>query len=207
MSSTTAVAICNDALVRLGIAISNKITALGDGTKLSDLCNQVYDESLEQELRAHAWNFAKARVQLATSTAATTVSGFDFLYERPSDFLRTLRLHDSDADVGRLKYEMIGTRIATDSNQAYLTYVQDQTDVTTFDPLFRNVLSWRIAAELAIAVTGSTRIMDEMWKGYRRAVRKARSVDAIEDFPEEQPESSWSAIRGQGRSTDWGVGD
>lgn len=361
MADTTAVSLCNSALMELGVAASNFITALSDGTRNSDYCGQAYDESLEQELRAHNWNFAKSRVKLSeadmgtwavaqegthvfgdaaaadskhagllflntagaqmkqvrinvaaftasgiaaakiytdvsgspavqvggdsdsqtisatgevkftwssnipalaagtsywcivsndddttlnvtlddvtdqganyasgkhdtltsiadasgTFTAADEwrfevllepLSGFDFLYSLPSDYLRVVAAYDSDADTGDMRYELVDGKLATNSNQVFLTYIRDEATVTNFDPLFRDALVFRIARKLAVPVTGSRTILAEMRQEYNAAIRRARSVDAIEDYPEQFPESSWTAARRSSRSTDWGVG-
>jgi hypothetical protein len=358
MATYTSVDISNDALFRLGIAYSSKITALSDGTKYSDLCGQFYAKAVDQELRRHAWNFAKSRAKLSTcetatwATAASTgeefgdaaeanakyigllfpattagelkqvsinvatytasgavvarlyknnsgspgdqiggdsdsqtisatgeydftwssniptvakatsywvvlanaddttlnctldviadagtsyasgahdtvtsiadgsgsfsasydwrisvqlnpLSGYDYLYDLPSDFLRMITVCGSDWDADSIPYELTDRKLACDSTTAYITYIRQETTVDNFDPLFMDVLAWRLARDLAISVTASAPLRREMGEEYKRAVRQAMAVDAIEDFPEQFPADSWITARGGSQEDDW----
>lgn len=185
------VGICNSALIKIGAA---RITSLTEGTKNANLCNEQYGKLREAELRAHTWNFAKSRVKLSQITG-DPVSGFDYRYQLPADWLRTIDVFDSDTDRGDLQYEIKGDRLLTDAVDAYLIYIRDVDNPNEMDPLFRETLAWRLAAELAIPIASSGTLHDRMSRGYSGAVLRARSADAIEDFPAEFPVSPWVAAR------------
>ena len=63
------------------------------------------------------------------------------------------------------------------------------------DATFREALAWKIASDLAVPITQSSTVLNEMRDGFRTALIKARSVDAFEDFADEMPESDWITAR------------
>ena len=185
------VGICNSALIKIGAA---RITALTEGSKNANLCNEQYAKLRDAELRGHDWNFAVARAKLA-QIAGTPPSGFDYWYQLPSDWLRTIAVHASDADTGDLKYEIKGDRLLSDAVDVYLVYIRQVTDPNEMDTLFREALAYRIAAELAIPIAASGTLHDRMLRNYRDAAMRAKGVDAIEDYPKRFPQSAWVSAR------------
>ena len=188
------VGICNSALIKLGVSSRRLITALTEGTKNANLCNEQYGKLRDAELRKHLWNFAKERVKLSQITG-DPVSGFDYRYQLPSDRIRTIAVHDNDADLGTVRYEIKGDRLLSDAPEIWLTYVKQETDPNIMDPLFREVLATRLAAELAIPIASSRTIKADMNAEYRSIKRTARSADSMEDFPQEFPVSPWISAR------------
>jgi len=65
MAVTTSVDICNSALIKIGEAM---ISALGDGTKASDLCNEIYAKRRDEVLQVFPWNFAVKELRLIAET-------------------------------------------------------------------------------------------------------------------------------------------
>jgi hypothetical protein len=69
------------------------------------------------------------------------------------------------------------------------------TDPNVMDPAFRETLAWALAFDLAIPITQSSTTREQMAHGLRDALSKAKSVDAIEDFPETTPDTAWAVER------------
>jgi hypothetical protein len=183
--------ICNSALIKLG---ATTITALDDGSANANRCNEQFDKLRDSLLRQHTWNFAVGLVQLAELTTAPAF-GYDNAYQLPSDFLRAITVHDNDAGAGGIQYRISGQKLHADASAVYLRYVKIVTDPNVMDPLFRESLSWFIASDICMAVTQSTTLMEAMDRGFRRSIVNARAVDAIEDYPESWPQSSWVTER------------
>ena len=181
------VGICNSALIKIGAA---RITSLTEGSKNSNLCNEQYDKLRESELRGHTWNFAKTRAKLAR-ISGKPVSGFEYHFQLPIDFARLITAFDNDADAGSLFYEIRGSRLLSNSSDAYITYVRNITDPNDMDAVFREALAYRLAGELAIPIASSGSLHDRMMRGYVAALRRAKSADAIEDYPAQFPSSPW----------------
>ncbi len=185
------VGIANSALIKLGASV---IMSFTEGSKNANLCNEQYVKRRDALLRAHNWNFAMARFNLAQLDDAP-VFGFDFAYQLPSDWLRTVQVSDNDAGVGRVVYRIEGLTILSNASDIFLRYIKQVTDPNEMDAAFREVLAWDLAVDLAQPITQSTSTQQEMKRGFAQALSQAASVDAFEDFPEEFPESDWVSAR------------
>ena len=185
------VGICNSALIKLG---ASTIMSLTDGSKNANLCNEQYDKLRDDLLRTHPWNFAIRRAKLA-QLSEVPAFGFAHAYQLPAEWLRTVTVHDNDAGAGAVRYRIEGRRILADAPDIWLRYVAAVDDPNEMPIAFREALAWRIAADLAQAVTQSSTVQEAMLQGFRPALATAKSIDAIEDYPPEPPPSSWVIAR------------
>lgn len=185
------IGICNSALIKLG---ASTIMALTDASKNARFCNEQYEKVRDDLLRAHPWNFATKRAKLARLAAAPAFQ-FAYGYQLPADWLRTVSVHDNDAGTGAVVYRVEGRTLLSDATDLYLRYVGTVDDPNDMPVSFRETLAWRLAADLSQAVTQSTTVQEAMLRGFDRSMVMARSVDAIEDFPEYPPESAWITER------------
>ena len=181
------VGICNSALIKLG---ASTIMSLTDGSKNANLCNEQYDRLRDDLLRAHPWNFAMKRAKLAQ---LSTEPAFQFAhaYQLPADWLRTVSVHDNAAAAGAVHYRIEGRSILANASGIYLRYVGVIDDPNDMPVSFQEAFAWRLASDLAQAVTQSTTVQEAMLQGLRPALATAKSIDAVEDFPEAQPQSDW----------------
>lgn len=192
--------ICNSALVELG---EPRITSLTESSKPARECAEHYAEQRDLELRAHLWNFAAARVKLAKLSTAPAF-GFDNQFQLPADWLRTVTVHNNDGGYGTVRYKIEGRKILSDAEDIYLRYVRRIEDPDEMTPDFREALAARLARKLAVSLAKSNQIREQMVNWHRRVIMLARSIDAIEDYPEQMPESSWVTARHRGRGDTWG---
>ena len=183
--------ICNEALSEIGAA---SILALDQDDKNARECNKRYASLRDKLLRAHPWNFAVARAKLGQLSAAPTYE-FDFAYQLPSDWLRILSVHDNDAGVGPVEYRIEGRKVLSGAGELWLRYIRRVTDPNTFDELFTEALIFRLAWALARPLTQSGTLEELKRKAFEAVMRKARGVDAQEDFAEALPEGSWVTDR------------
>ena len=72
--------------------------------------------------------------------------------------------------------------LLTDESTAKILYVGKITDTAKFDSMFIDVLTAKLAAELAYPVTGSVNLQTQMEKIYSAKLSEARSVDGQEGF-------------------------
>ena len=183
---TSVVQICNLALQKLG---ASHIVSLTEDSKGARECNLAYEPVRDAELRAHTWNFAKARVVLAPDSTAPPF-GFDYQFTLPSDFLR---LHPVDEETD---WTIEGNKLLTnDGDTLNLGYIKRVTDPNIFDSTFVEVLAARLAMELAEPITQSNTKKDFAVKEYKRALLEARRVNAIENVSVEPPTDRWISVR------------
>lgn len=184
--------IWNDAGIKLGR--QQVVMDENENTPFANLCKEQYDKSREELLREHSWNFSTHRAKLAQLTDVPAFE-FDHAYQLPTDWFRTISVHDNDAGDGAVEYRTEGRTLASNADELYLRYVRDIADVGIMDPSFRRALGWQLALDVALAFTQSNSVFDRMAAGLGEAISTAKSIDAIEDFPEREPESSWITVR------------
>lgn len=185
---TSVVGICNSALIKLG---ASTIMSLTDGSRNANLCKEQYHKLRDALLRSHNWNFAVARQKLAKTSGAPAF-GFANKFQLPADWLRTISVHGGG---GEGAYRIEGRSLLSDSAEIYLRYVAVVENPNQMDAGFREALAWRLAIDLAMAVTQSASAQRQMEEGFKNAILRARSADAVEDFVDPMPESGWVQAR------------
>lgn len=191
---TSETEIANIALTRLG---HFEITALTENTKAGRLCNRHYVLCRDSTLRAHPWNFAIKRVDLA---ASVTTPPFEYTYQfpLPADFLKIIRTEDESAiltDDYRLESTSDGVCLLSNSDTVAIEYIARITDVSHFDALFVDVLAQRIAMEVCMPLTDNATLYKNVSDIYQMKLREARSVDAQEGTPRELVVDTWLNAR------------
>ncbi len=193
----------NFGLRRIGASI---ITSLADGSPSANAANDVYTEIRDDLLRSHNWNFATKRLKLAQSST-TPIFEFDYGYPLPSDWIRTVSVHDNDAGHGTILYRMEQINgqnsIVTSSDEVWLRYVFRITDPNLMTADFRMALSYLIAGLLAIPLASSNTLSDRFQKKADSTIARARSSDALGSFPELRPRGSWASSRGARRRNEF----
>lgn len=165
-----------------------------DDTRNARAIAAVYDAMRDAVLRAHPWNFAMTRASLpALSTAP--VWGFANRFQLPADFIRFAGTEQDDPG-----YQIEAGCILTDAAAPLnIRYVARVTDTGRFDDLFVEALACRIAAQVAMRLTGSPSIRDAAMADYKAAIAEAKGADGQENPPETYPEDDWMIAR----EADW----
>lgn len=175
------------------------ITSITDGTKTANVASDIYEELRDNLLRSHPWNFATKRVQLARSATAPTFE-FDYAYVLPSDWLRTISVHDNDAGSGTLfnRMEQVGSQLVlvASSEQVYLRYVARVEDPNLMALDFRRALEVSLARDFAIPLASSNTLYEALSRRADRDLMQARSTDSMGSPPEQRPRGSWASSRG-----------
>lgn len=186
--------ICNLALTRLG---HFEITALSENTKAGRLCNRHYALCRDSTLRAHPWNFAIRRVDLAVSS---DTPAFEYTYQLalPADFLKVIRTEDESAnyvDEYRIEGSSGGLMLLSNSDTVAIEYIAKVTDVAQFDALFVDVLAQKLAMELCVPLTDNATLYKNISEIYQTKLREARTVDAQEGTPRNIIADEWVMAR------------
>lgn len=197
---TAKVDIMNKAINLLGEAYINSPT---QAVKAASRANQEYDLVRDACLRAHPWNFATKRRQLAAN-ANSPVSHWTYAFPLPADCIRVLSVSDSDLDyVGEEgpKWE-IGLHgdsnlrcVFFDSDECYVRYTMRITDENIFDPLFVKAFAASLAAEIAYSLTQDRSIVNDMMGIYNMFMRQAKSVDSQEGGHNTVIDDEWLKAR------------
>lgn len=191
--AVSVVQLCNMALARIR---AQPIAALNEGSTESIACSTFYEISRDAALRDHAWNFATRRRTLADT--GSTVDGWAYCYAYPSDCLMARKIHNPYGN-DRIPFEVAttdsGMVVYTDLAAAELVYTRRVTDLDLCDPQFLEALSWKLAADVALSVTGSKDLMQVALTMYRNILSQAQTADANEGEEEEARPASWLESR------------
>lgn len=189
---------------------AKRILSLSDSVGSAGIAADVLDSEREDLLRDGVWNFAVTRVQLGQLTT-NPAFGYARAYALPSDCDRVISVHDNDAGLGSLPYKLESVVqpdgsyinvLATNANAVFLRYCRSVTDPNLMSASFRQVLILRLAKIFAIAIAKSNALFSALKEEEDTALRRAKSIDGIEDYPEKLPEGTWSRSR---RAYGWRV--
>jgi hypothetical protein len=193
----SAVSIGNAGLLKLG---ASAITSLTDLSAEAKAINSCFERLRDAELRAHPWKFAIQRFSLGRLTEVPAF-GYSFQYQLPATYLALVEIHDQWCwdDDWQSTYKIEGQKILTDiTSPLKMRCVVRIDSPGLFDPLFDEVLSCRIATELAARIKQDDGSKDRLLRDYTMALREARRVDAIERSPEPLRDTSWITERYRG---------
>ena len=188
---SSVVDICNRALQKLG---ASRIVSLTENNVSARACNLAYEPVRDAELRAHTWNFAVKRVELAADATAP-VYGYAYAYTLPSDCLRLLK-NDHQENFYSSLWKLEGRKILTDESAPLpIRYVYRVTDTTIFDAIFTEMVASKMAYEMCEELTQSNAKKEAAAADYKSAMREARKINAFENLPAEQETDSWITVR------------
>jgi hypothetical protein len=167
------VEISSNALRLLG---DDPITSFSDDTERARLVNAIYEEMRDEVTRAAVWNCCKAR-QVLASLSETPAFGWAYYHQLSADCLRVVDVLSGDTSID---HAIEGRRLMTDVSSVNLIFLKRVTDPNEFDSLFISAYTARIAAELALPISGSNTVATAMWTGYDKKVKEARTIDSQE---------------------------
>jgi len=199
---TSKVEICNVALTTyLGEGTINSLT---EGSPAAVQCNLHYDRCLRGLLEWHWWEFAKERQVLAEVTNdRDTIWGYK--YQRPADALAIRWVNtaeDARAAIALGKSpdtprEITQTAIYSDVQTAVCEYTALKEDPALFTQSFRDALSARIAAAIAMPITQNGRLASEAMRASQYLAEVAAMNDDSESEATAYAETaSWLQARG-----------
>ncbi len=175
--------LCNLALANLG---QPPISAIGDNSKESQTFRQVYDPILDEVLREFDWPFA--RVTAALVASASTVTGWSYVFTKPSAAL-AIRSVFSDASVAKpaaIDFEVSGSLLASSGATSYVTYTKRVTDPAEWDPAFVTALSYRLAEAMGPGISADEATVNRCAIKYRERLSEAKRMNTGKRTPKDR---------------------
>ena len=174
------VSICNQALSLVGSLSNNgnivePLTSLDDNTKEAKLCKLNYEPVRDAVLSEHDWSFATRWEDLPAS-ADPSPGEYPNEFPLPSDVLTVLFVgldyrHQEN-------WQVENNAIRTDAQTCRCQVIYRVTDTSKFSALFTQALVARLAGELAIPITNSRTLMENLFQMYGEKVKLASSRDS-----------------------------
>ena len=94
-----------------------------------------------------------------------------------------------------VRHRLEGQSLQSDAEDLYLRYVARIEDPNAMTSDFRELLAIALARELAVPIANSNSLEQRLDARFRDVLRRARSVDSLDDQPETMPEGSWVTVR------------
>lgn len=171
-------AICNLALAKVG---DIAILSLNDPTPEARFCNLFYDQTVNELLSLHQWNWATSFVRLS-QTATPPDIAWSYSYLLPVDFGRIITFNAFSPAMPRPTYQLGIGLLYTEESVAEISYVRELTDPDSFDAMFIELLAVRIGSKLARPLAGSLDIEKTLLAEFNRQLNEARRIDASQNF-------------------------
>ena len=182
-STLTEVDLANMALTMLG---QQPISALTDSNNRAVMANQRYADVRDTVLRAHPWNCALKRDSLAKREDAPDW-GYDNIFVLPSDFVRLVSIEDPtqkySLEAGNAEdASSDGNDIVllTDASSMNIRYVYQLTSVPKMDHTLKHAIATRLAAELAMAISGDSGKESFLMEKYQSMLMQAQWEDSMQ---------------------------
>lgn len=193
---TSEVLIANRALTKLGEA---RIISLLDTSKAATTLNSMFATVRDDELRAHRWNFAKARAALPALTDKPSF-GFTNAFQLPADFLSLIQIGNllvyPRMDTRGL-FSIEGRQILTDMGAPLqVRYTRRIEEPNLFDASFIEAFACRLALESCETLTQSQTKYDRIAGMYQFAINRAVRANAIERPSQAIADDTWLEARG-----------
>ncbi len=177
--------ICSSALIKLG---QEPIADLTSDTKSIRLCNARFATVRNSVLESYEWGCATRTVELAAAADVTIDFDWAFAFHPPADLLKIVRGETWFED-----YEMFSGILYADTNPFRMKYIWKNTNVASYTYSLAECIAWRLAADIAYAMTNSQPTAAAMLQGYELELKNARYSDAHKKTP--QPLISEDFIR------------
>lgn len=181
------VAICNAALYAIG---ATPIDNFDESTDAARICKARWPKIRDAVLRAHKWNCATRRAELARLAAAPAF-GWSYQYQLPVDCVRVLEMSE---DVSFLVENGV---LLTDNSTAKIKYIsngQPAGDLLS-DALLDEAFAARMAAELAVSLKQSKALHEQMLTTYGMKISEAAGIDGMEGTPADTSDDTLIADR------------
>jgi hypothetical protein len=198
MAQVTEISICNQGLGWLG---ANLITSFDDISKESNLCEANYHQLRDAVLEIGEWSFAMKRAELPQLGDNELTLGYSYAYQLPSDCIRVVKVTPDNlySDVDGMQWELEDRKILSDQGSCFIRYIARIEDPQRFSPGFVNALAYRIASELAIPITRSRALQEQMFSLYEKRADEGLGLDGMQGRSRRM-RASWSHKSRRGSS-------
>lgn len=172
------VSICNQAISWVG---GNPITSLDDNSTEAKLCKANYAPLRDAVLEAADWSFAKRRYKLNQDTE-TPAFGYQYQFTVPAEVMRVIKpfrgsVTGSGFGEKSLEWAFEDRKVLINLAEVYILAIARVEDTNKFSRAFEQALAARIAADIAIPITASKTVMNDMFTLYEKKLDIATATD------------------------------
>ena len=166
--------ISNSALARIG---EPPIMSLDDNTPRARACKREFELAVREVSRRHVWKTLKGRTEL-TELSTEPEFGWDAQYQLPSDFIRIVRLNGYDTDFVQDLYDIEGSVLLTDADEAKIEYIKYVEDTSQYDDMLVECVTLNLAYRIGTQILQDQNLSETNRLRYEQAIRSARKIDS-----------------------------
>lgn len=190
--------IYNGALTILG---ERKLASETENREPRYRLDDVWDnDMIRRVLQMGQWKFAKRTVELEASPSVTPSFGYQYAFDRPTDFVRTIAFcSDEYFNQPLTRYENEASWWFADVEKVYVAYVSDDeqwgSDLSLWPENFTEMVEHYMAMKVGPRLAGidiSDKTLARWWKGW---LAEAKATDAMEAPAKFPPKGGWSRSR------------
>ncbi len=191
------------ALLNLSV---EKLSGISEDIEPRHVMDRVWDNQLrDRVLQMGQWNFATRSVKLESSTSTTPTFGYQYAFDKATDFVRTIGVcQDEYFNVPLTRYVDEASWWFSDLDPIYVRYISNDTsygyDYSLWPPNFSEFVEYYMAYKTGGRIKGQYDIK-ALKESMKEALKAARSTDAMESPARFSPLGSWARSR-QGRRGD-----
>ena len=167
---------------------------------------EVYSETVDYCLEQGYWNFASRSVQIDSSTDIEPVFGYSYVFERPTDWIRTVTVSGGENLYPLQDYLDEKSLWHANVDPLYVQYISNDSsyglDLTAWPETFSGFVACELARRVSMRSNGGRDEYQELGQRVKRYLADARSKDAMNNSVAYPPEGRWTRAR---RS--WGGGE
>ncbi len=169
------VLIVSNAFVLLGKGPIQSIAQLDTGNVVESAASTIYDSILPGLLSERPWRFALKQFNLNRLSEKPMITNeWSYIYQLPSDYLSAYRVYPNT----QKGYAIYDDKLYSNSEKVYLEYMYSA-DETKFTPNFTLLLTYSLAANIAMTVTQQVSLAQLWEKKREQQMSIAAAVDAL----------------------------
>lgn len=180
---TDKLSLYNGALIKIG---QPRLAELSDQGKSRRALDFTYDKTVKACLEAGYWNFAMRFAKATASPSASTTYGYQFVFDKPDDWLRTAAVTvDEYGRVPLLDYDDRADFWLADLETIYVRFVSIDEDygldLGRWPESFVDYVECCLAVAICEEITGSNTKMADLEKKRDKAWKKASNRDVMNE--------------------------
>ncbi|KPK74190.1 MAG: hypothetical protein AMJ84_00415 [Acidithiobacillales bacterium SM23_46] len=185
----------------LSILGERKLASLTENREPRYKLDDIWDnELIDRVLKMGQWKFAKRTVQLEASPSVTPSFGYQYAFDRPADFIRTIAFcQDEYFDRPITRYENEASWWFCDSEVIYVAYVSNDEqwggDLALWPSNFTEMVEHYMAMKVAPRLAGIDISDATLLRWWKQWLAEAKATDAMEAPAKFPPKGGWARSR------------
>ena len=203
---TTQLELYNDALIEIG---ERTLSSLSENREPRRVLDAVYSNVVAECLEAGQWTFAVRTIQIDADPNLTTDFGYNNVFTKPDDWVRTIGLSDSEyVDLPLNSYKDEGGYWLADVDPLYVSYVSNDTsyglNLGLWPASFSKYVVLSLAQAICRRITSNKADSEAIEKSQTKAKRDALNKDSFNKSVKFAPTGSWVNARSGGGTRERG---